>query len=125
MNFETLILLAKPYLDAFVAAFIPIFGTMLVQWMSRREHNDKWQAAVARAASTAYAEIVQSGKSLKDPEVMANATASGVRYLMSLNPQGVDALKAPGMTQSHIAVKIVKAEFGKLLAADPTVKIVE
>jgi hypothetical protein len=122
MNTETLILL-KPYLDAFTVAFLPIVAALVARYLSKKDQHEKWQIAVARAAGTAYKEVVQSGRSLKDPEVLARASAAGVSYLFDLNPEGAAALKAPGLAPRDIAQRIVEAEIGKFMRDDPAVKV--
>lgn len=108
-----------PYLQALAAAVVPIVGTLFLTWLRMRQQNTVLDAAFARAGAEAYKQIATSGRSITDPEVIARAVEAGGLYLLDRVP---DTLRARGVTPEG-AAQIVGAELGKLLAADPSVRV--
>lgn len=76
-------------------------------------------AACQRAAGIAYQFIVQSGGHVGDAEIRNVAVARALGYVSAALPGTIAAL---GLTPERLTA-IIEAEFGKLLALDPTVSI--
>lgn len=108
-----------PWLEALAAAMVPVVGTVFLSWLQKRHQHGVLDSAFARAGAEAYRQIATSGRSITDPEVVAKAVQAGSLYLLDLVP---DTMRARGVTP-EAAEQIVGAELGKLLAADPAVKV--
>lgn len=112
---------ALPWLGAFVIALASVCFPLLVAALRKRNINTTIIEAVGRAAGGAYLSIVQSGLSVRDPQVITKAIAVGGAYLAERIPE---TLAQAAVTPAG-AAQMVGAELGKLLAADPTVSVVE
>lgn len=108
-----------PWLHALVMAFIPVAGVAGMAWARKRGINADVLAAAARAAGEGYDKLRASRVPLSSPEARRIVAEAGRDYMLDMIPAKMDAV---GLTASG-AERIVGAEFGKLLAADPSVTL--
>jgi len=108
-----------PWLQALAAAAVPMLGALALAWLRRRQINTTVFEAVGRAAGESYRHIAASGRPVTDRVALAAGISADGSYLLDRIP---DTLRAAGLSPED-AAQIVGAELGKLLAADPSIKI--
>lgn len=108
-----------PWLNALLIAVLPAIGAWAVAELRRRNLNATVVAAMERAGGEAYRHLLASGRPATDPAALAAAARAGALYMLDRVP---DAMRARGVTESG-AEQAAAAELGRLLAADPSVRV--
>jgi hypothetical protein len=114
-----LLQLAYQIVDIIALGALPVLGAFGLRVLHRMGVNKRFTDALSRAAGQAYSDLVSSGAVITDRASLAAAVASGVSYMETRMP---DLLAKEGVTRDDLR-QIVTAEFGKLLAADPSASV--
>ena len=105
-----------PWINALVLALLALLGRMALAELQKRNLDNKFFQAVARAGGVAYTNLLASGRPVTDKVALLEAAMAGAAYLKERVPSLVAARGLSPVAREQI----VGAELGKLLAADPS-----
>ncbi|MBU6499788.1 MAG: hypothetical protein KGJ41_02670 [Rhodospirillales bacterium] len=115
---QVLLALSASALTASVPYVAPAIRRYLHVSLSADQARLITQAA-GRGAGIAYAFLASNDAAFSHVEIRNVALAKGVNHVLASFP---DALAQLGVTPAHVQ-SMVEAELGRLLAADPSVKL--
>lgn len=110
--------LAAAFSDWIVAALVPL-AAWLLSMMRRAAIRDTVLRAVVRGAGAAYMSLLEDKAQGVTPATVARAVDDGAAYVESRVPA---SLPKVGLDTEAVRT-MVRAELGKLLAADPGVTV--
>ena len=121
-----LISLATPVLSAvllsILAVAVPLAYRKGLAVLEARKIDTTVYEAIGRAGGAAYLAFVASGRPVTDKAALEAAAAVGGRYLQARAADAI-ATKAGAAVSPGALADMAGAELGKLLAADPSVKV--
>jgi hypothetical protein len=109
---------ARHIADLMVPAIVYLLGHALVV-LRRAKINETVIAAIGRGAGAAYTELLRS-RDGATPAAIERAVDAGAQYVERRIPA---TLNKAGFGNTDSVRDVVRAELGKLLAADPNVQI--
>ncbi len=108
-----------PWIDALAMIALPLIGAAVVRRMRSKQVDEVLVQAIERAGGAAYASLLASGRGPTDARALQLAASEGALYMVD---RVGDAMREKGISPEG-AEQIVKAQLGKLMAADVNVKL--